>query len=249
AGGGGSVAGIDLGGGPLGSRGVNNFRGFTAAASATAGAIVVAALTAQGPVQAQGNLFGVASPETVIFDQNDSATLANVVATGNLTGNAAFVQALYLKFLRRIGDLGPGDAGSWVTQLGMGASPVAVANAIIRSGEALGFVVDDLFRQFLNRDAAPAERSAFVSIFQNGATLEQVTNLFVTSAEYRIQFGSDAAFVQSLYHKLLGRTGSPGEVAAWVNLLPSQGRAGVAASILGSAEYRGIVVRRYYADL
>ena len=148
-------------------------------------------------MQARANLFGVPDPETVIRDQNDSAALANVVATGNLTGNSAFVQALYLKFLR-IGDLGPGDAGSWVTQLGMGASPVAVANAIIRSGEVLRFVVDDLFRHFLNRDAGPAERSAFVSIFQNGATLEQVTNLFVTSAEYRIQFGSDAAFVQSL---------------------------------------------------
>ena len=82
-----------------------------------------------------------------------------------------------------------------------------------------------------------------------GATLENVTNLLVSSAEYRIQFGSDAAFVQSLYHKLLGRTGSPAEVAAWVGMLPAMGRAGVAAGFLASAEYRAGVVRRYYAEL
>src|SRR5205823_11597650 len=137
----------------------------------------------------------------------------------------------------------------WVTQLGMGASPAFVANSIIRSGEAFGIVVDGMLRQFLNRDASGPERSSFVSILQGGATLEQVTNLFVSSAEYRLRFGSDGAFVQSLYLKLLNRTGSPAEVAAWVSMLPSMGRAGVAASVLASPEYRGVVVRRYYADL
>jgi len=34
-----------------------------------------------------------------------------------------------------------------------------------------------------------------------------------------------------------------------VSMLPAMGRAAVAANVLASTEYRGIVVRRYYADL
>src|SRR5439155_3995641 len=77
----GSVAGIDLGGGTLGSKGGNNFRSFSAAATTTSGAIVVSAPLVAGTISAQKNIFSVANPETVIFDQNDDGTLANVDAT------------------------------------------------------------------------------------------------------------------------------------------------------------------------
>ncbi len=250
AGGGGPVNGIDLGGGALGSRGANNFRGFTAAASTTAGAIVVSAATAAGPVSAQMNLFAVANPETVIFDQGDDGSKANVIATGNLTGNQAFVQALYLEFLHRAGDpANPNDAGGWVTKLNNGATPASVAQSIGRSAEALGFVVDGLYRQFLNRKSDAGGRAGFVSMLHNGGTLENVITIFVVSAEYRLLFGSDGAFVQSLYIKLLKRRGSDSEVAGWVGALPNLARSAVVAAFLGSAEYRGLVVRSYYADI
>jgi hypothetical protein len=245
---GGFVAGVDLGGG-LGSKGGNNFRGFTAAANSTAGAIVVSALTAQGPVQAQNNLFSV-DPETAIFDQGDQGTLADVIATGNLTGNAAFVQALYLEFLKRVGDVASAaDAGGWVNALNAGTPASVVAGGIVRSAEALGYQVDQLYLQFLKREADPAGRAALVSFLQNGGTLEGGTQALVASAEYRLLYGSDAAFVQSLYHQLLGRTASNAEVGNWAAVLPALGRSGGASAILNSAEYRGLVVRRFYAQL
>jgi hypothetical protein len=246
----GSVTGIDLGGGAFASRGANNFRGFTLAASASAGAIVTSALTADGPISAQGNLFSVANPADVIFDQADSGTLAAVNAAGNLTGNAAYVEALYLQFLKRVGDVSnPADAGSWVAALNGGTPASVVASSLIRSAEALGVRVDGLYRRFLRREADAGGRSGFVSSLQNGATLEQAITVLVTSAEYGMRFGSDGAFVQSLYTTLLGRLGNNTEVAGWVGMLPGVTRAVVAASILSSTEYRELVVRSDYAQL
>src|SRR5262249_27000945 len=152
-----------LGGGPLGSAGGNNFRTFKSAAASNAGAIVVAANTsAEGTLQAQNNLFGTADPETAVFDSADDATAANVVTTGAPTGNAAFVQALFLKFLHRVGNLAsPSDAGGLVAALNGGTPVSAVAAAIVRSPEALGLVVDGLYRNILGRDADAAGRAAF----------------------------------------------------------------------------------------
>jgi hypothetical protein len=49
-------------------------------------------------------------------------------------------------------------------------------------------------------------------------------------------------FIQSLYNDLLGRSGSISELNFWVNLLPSQGRTGVARSIVNSGETQGDLV-------
>src|SRR5262249_28550402 len=70
----GSASGIDLGGGAQGSLGANNFRGFTATATSTSGAIVVGASLGQGSVNAQKNIFAssVSVPETVVWDSNDN---------------------------------------------------------------------------------------------------------------------------------------------------------------------------------
>jgi Domain of unknown function (DUF4214) len=58
--------------------------------------------------------------------------------------------------------------------------------------------------------------------------------------------GSNGGFVQSLYVRLLGRTGSNSEVASWVNALPRLGRIGVANAILSSLEFRADVVHQLY---
>src|SRR5262249_60194936 len=103
--------------------GGNTFRGFNSGLPA----IVISAASFTGPVSAQKNLFSVADPETVIFDQNDDASKANVVATNSLAGNAAYVQALYLELLHRAGDTNnANDAGMWVTQLNNGTPAASV---------------------------------------------------------------------------------------------------------------------------
>jgi hypothetical protein len=239
---GGSVAGIDLGGGALGSVGGNDFRGDHFA-------IYVFPLKAEGPVQAQMNIFGV-DPATVIHDNHNDPTLAAVVSTNALTGNAAYVQTLYVDFLHRAGDVNSqSDAGHWVTLLNQATPAATVANQILRSAEALGVAVDGLYHRFLGRDADPAGRAGFVGYLQAGGTLEGVRQTMLASPEYQSHFQADADFVQSLYQNLLQRTPGTSEVDAYLAFLPQVGRAGVAAGFLSSAEFRGDEVMNDYTLL
>jgi hypothetical protein len=50
------------------------------------------------------------------------------------------------------------------------------------------------------------------------------------------QIDADHQYVQALYHDFLGRTGNPTELDAWVSLLASLGRQGVANDIVRSTE-------------
>ena len=205
---------------------------------------VVAGINAAGLATARG------TGQTTIFAASGSFS-ANTVLTGTasgLTPNADFVEDLYLNFLKRVGDTAnPNDAGVWVNALNNGtATQAAVANAIARSSEALGVVVDGLYLKLLGRTADPAGRAGFVSFLHNGGTVEQTITMIVTTAEYNALAGSPAAFVQSLYNKLLGRVGGSGEISSWVSVLPSLGEAGVANALLNSGEFRGDVIQQLY---
>ncbi len=238
-----SVANVDLGGGTQGSLGGNNFRGYTAAATATDAAITTNHTT--GALQAQNNIFSVANPQTVIF----RAAAGTVTTTGQLTGNAAFVQSLYLQFLKRVGDVtNPSGAGAWVTFLNNGGTQAQVANGIIRSPEALGYVVDDLYRTILARDADPVGRAFHVNLLASGWTIETVQIGLYGGAEYKVRFPGDAAFVTSLFWSLLGRS-PQGGVAYWVGQIPSQGRSGVVAGFVLSTEYRNTQVTKVFFDV
>jgi len=229
---GGSVAGIDLGGGSQGSLGANNFR-------SDPNAIYCYASSSEGSISAQSNIFGVADPTTVIHDHHNDPTLAAVVSNSPLTGNAAFVETLYLDFLHRTGNLSdPKDAGIWVTRMSQGMPAATVANLVAHSSEALGVAVDGLYHRFLGRDADAAGRAGFVSYLQAGGTLEGVSQILLASPEYQSRFPTDSSFVQSLYQNLLHRTGSAAEVNWWVAKLPQLGRTGVAQGFLLSQEYR-----------
>jgi hypothetical protein len=239
---GGSMAGVDLGGGALGSRGGNDFRGDHFA-------LYVFTTAAEGPIQAQMDIFGV-DPTTVIHDHNVDPTLAAVVTTNALTGNAAYVQTLYVDFLHRAGDVNSSsDAGHWVTLLGQGTSASTVATQIVRSAEALGVAVDGLYHRFLGRNADPAGRAGFVSYLQTGGTLEGVSATMLAAPEYQSHFQTNSDFVQSLYQNLLQRTPDASEVNAYLTLLPQLGRAAVARGFLSSSEFRGDEAGSDYTQL
>ena len=247
------VSGIDLGGGNQGSIGGNNFRSFSAPATATSGAIVALNLTtSQGIIMAQLNSYANAvtpgdvtgiTPGNFIFDPN-----GNVNETNFLTGNAAFVQDLYEDYLRRAGDTtNPNDAGAWLSLLNNGqASPAAIVAPIARSSEGLGIIVDGLYAKLLGRAPDAAGRAGFIQFLQNGGTVEQAINAIVTSMEFSGSNISDVAYIQSLYYKLLGRFASDAELAGWLNALPTLGRGGVANDFTQSAEFRGDVVQQLY---
>jgi len=165
-----------------------------------------------------------------------------------LAPNAAFVESLYIDLLHRVGNTtDPTDAGAWVNALNSGSlTPAAVADRIGRSPEALGVVVDGLYLEILGRPSDPGGRITFVNLLESGSTIEQAVTAMVTSLEYTATTGSATAFVQSLYNKLLGRTGSNSEIAYWVGVLPQLGRGGVALDFLGSTEFRTDVVEELY---
>ena len=243
----GSVTGVDLGGGTQGSRGGNNFRSFTAPGIVNTAAIDVRTTAGQGTIQAQRNLFasGV-TPASVVSDPNGSLNLASP-----LTGNAAFVASLYDNLLGRAGDTtNSADAGGFIAALNNGtATQAAVRNAILHSAEALGIQVNDLYLTLLGRAADAGGKASFVNFMQNGGTLEAVVVALVTSNEYQGQYGSNGAYVQSLYSKLLGRVAVAAEVAGFANALynGSLSRAGVAGIFLGSQEFRGDVIQKMYS--
>ncbi len=238
---GGPLTGIDLGGGSQGSHGANNFRSNVPGSS-----FAVSIAAALGPVQAQMNLFGVADPQTVL----DNGGSSNVIVKNALTGNAAYVQTLYLDFLGRVGDLtSSNDAGFWVTRLGQGMPIGAVASAIAHSPDSLGIKVDGLFHDELGRDADLAGRTYFVNYLQAGGTLEGVSQALLTSAEFQGHVVADADFVRSLYQDLFHRGANNSEVTYWIAKLAQQGRGGVTHSFLFAEEYRSLHVDSYYSDL
>jgi hypothetical protein len=249
---GGPVTGIDLGGGPLGSLGGNDFRGDSNGNwwFPSGYAIWVGASAAAGPISAMWNIYGVDDPRAVIHDNSNDPTVAVVNSANPLTGNAAYVETLYLDFLHRTGDLGnPGGAGGWVNDLNVGMPAAVVASAIARSPEALGVDVDNLYHRYLGRDADAAGRAGFVGYLQAGGTLEAVSQAILASPEYQSHFPGDAAFVESLYENLLHRMASSTEINNWLTFLPQVGRAGVAAGFLSSQEFRDGEVGDDYAQM
>ncbi|HLN29644.1 MAG TPA: DUF4214 domain-containing protein [Gemmataceae bacterium] len=257
---------VDLGGGAAGalgtSRGGNNFRGF--AASDTANGVFAVYLTNTNPaatISAQDNIWSVADPTTVIKDGthntnagggNPGTGSINVGAT-QLSADQQFVQTLYNDFLERSGSVT--ELNLWVAQLPT-LGQTGVANDIIHSQEGLTDLVDRYYQEYLGRTADPAGQAAWVSVLEHGGTAEQVAIGFLSSPEYYNRATAlssspdpDANFVQSLYEQLLGRPGSATEIDGWLTQLPTLGRNGVVAGIVGSAEYRTDEVLGLYVTL
>ena len=194
---------------------------------------------------------GKAAAVTVMTDERGSPrpnATPDVGAYQTLCAPKSYVEYLYSNFLHRVGDLNnPNDAGGWVNQITAGQiTQAAVASAIARSQESLNFIVNGLYMKLLNRNADPVGLAGFVKFMQSGGTVEQVTLDILNSTEYSNLQSSNTMFVQSLYTNLLGRNGSPSEVAGWLNLIPSLSRLGVASSFLTSVEYRADEVQQLY---
>jgi hypothetical protein len=179
-------------------------------------------------------------------------------ALAGLTGNARFVQTLYLDDLGRAGDTTSlHDAGYWIAALNSGAlSQAAVVLGIASSFEAEDHLVQTWYRTYLGRQPHGGEELGWVTLLQQGQTAEQVLRGVLGSDEFfhRAQtlVGSgtaDERYVQGLYQQLLNRSGTGAEVAYWVNRLPQLGRQGVAQGVLGATEFRADQFEGYYNAL
>ena len=220
---------VDLGGGVLGSLGGNNFKSFTANATPAINAISIYNAQVRN-VAATSNMFvNNIIPSNVVYLHNSA--IPNL--GGPLSTPQSFVQAMYNELLGRTGSLA--ELNGWVTILAA-QGQAAVANDILRSTESLGRVVDQLYIRFLGRQSDAGGRAFWIGLLQNGTPLETVEAGFLTSPEYLHHINTD--YVQSLYINILGRTGSPNELASWYARIQTLGLAGIANGFLTSQEYR-----------
>ena len=227
---GGGIIGSDLGGGNLNSLGGNNFRDFTKAGKSDAAAIVLNNVAVGAVLSAESNLFATgALPANVVFV---AVASSKIDATG-LNANRSYVQSLYNNLLARSGAMAELDG--WVPLL-TSQGPTAVSRAVLHSSEALGRIVDGFYQRFLGRDSEPAGRNFYIGELQANTSAETVQAQFINSPEYLGHINTD--YVHSLYLNILHRTGSAPELAAWNNVLPKIGFAGVANSFAISAENR-----------
>ncbi len=226
-------------------------RTFLGALAFTANAQGTATFNFQAPTTLPaGSLVSAIATEVLV---NNSSEFSPAIYVG--TPNQKFVQELYEDVLGRAGDVNnPADAGSWVNHLASGTlSRAQVAAQIEGSTEARLRLVASWYGTYLGRSPQGNETAGWVSLLQQGFTEEQVASGILGSDEFfdRAQtlFGSDTAnerFVTALYHFLLNRSPSAGEIEVWVNALPQIGRAGVAEGFLTSAEYRTGLFTGYY---
>lgn len=92
-----------------------------------------------------------------------------------------------------------------------------------------------LYEGLLGRDADYVGAETFTTAIDNGTSLTDVTQSFLTSSEYQNDLNDE--FVEGLYTSLLGREADGGGETSWLNLLASgASRADVAAGFANSAE-------------
>jgi glucose/arabinose dehydrogenase len=175
-----------------------------------------------------------------------------LVAIQNATVPAQrqFIAALYRDFLGR--SPGQSESDFWIGQFGSRGSS-GVANAIGRSNESLGRMIDGVYAHILGRGADPGGRGFWINRLAAGQTLEQVIAAFTATSEFAARAtalahtgDSNQDFVRSLYQLLLQRSSGANEVAFWVGRVASQGRESVAQQILASAEFRAAAVNSFY---
>lgn len=156
----------------------------------------------------------------------------------------SWLTALYGDALGRA----PDDEGLsfWEGQLDAGATPRAVASAFVTSDEAQRLTVSLNYAFLLRRAPDPEGFAWHLGRVKAGVRNEVETAVFVSSDEY---FSSQAGgtlpgYVAKLYQDLLGREGSPDEVAGWAN--SGLGRYDIAMGFTTSLEYRTRVVTTFY---
>lgn len=126
----------------------------------------------------------------------------------------------------------------------------AAVKAIEGSVEYRTLIVRNLFQQLLKRDPDANGLSFFVAAIGNGATVEQVTSIIVTSPEYFQKRGnnSNETFLNAVYRDLLQRDADTNGTAFFLQVLaqPGANRSAVVDQFFASQEYREKVVQREY---
>ncbi|HEU5150214.1 MAG TPA: HtaA domain-containing protein [Iamia sp.] len=138
----------------------------------------------------------------------------------------------------------------------------AAVTAVERTGKArflrtlttsdpwLAAIVDDLYAETLGRPASAADRAFWVGRLHAGWSVARVAASIHAAREHHVGTGgTDAAWVADLYRSLLGRAGTPREIAWWVGETAARGRGNVALRFYQTPESGRARVAALYAHL
>jgi uncharacterized repeat protein (TIGR01451 family) len=170
-------------------------------------------------------------------------SVANLDPT--LAAQLTYVEALYRTLYGRPSD--PGGLIALVQQLYAGATHNQVVGQFWVSPEHRGQEVDYYFNVFLHRAPTPAERTAYINLFNAGYREVDVQFLLAGSAEYSAAHPDTFSFINGLYLDALGRPATITEEITWQNYIAAHGRTAAAGAILTSDESYGHQIDLAYA--
>jgi hypothetical protein len=123
----------------------------------------------------------------------------------------------------------------------LSATPAAIASALTHSPENYANFITGAYRQYLGRTPDTAGLTSWVNAMQGGLSDEQLEASFIGSAEYiRDHGGTGPAWVNGMYHDLLGRNADAAGLNHWVQALQAGAAPDlVAYGFAASAEREG----------
>lgn len=166
-----------------------------------------------------------------------------------LPGNQVMVCAAYQDILARYPDQGALDG--WFARIDSHElTRTQVVGAITSSTEYQTDLVTSMYTTYLRRSPDSAGLAFLVGLLKGGVSDEAIRAGMLGSGEFYSLAGSTpAGYVSSLYTAVLGRPVDPAGLAtAQAELASGRSRAQVAAAILGSPEYRRLLVGNWYEE-
>ena len=159
----------------------------------------------------------VQHPLTTVGIPSDLFTLTS--PHPDVTANEAYLKALYWSTFTRAAD--PMGLKFWISQLTSGASSrTQVAASFYNSSENRLDQVTFFYRYFLDREPDPSGGKYWVVQLQSGQDEGAVMSGFILSPEFTGQ-NDNAAFVNTMYYALLGRSSDQAGFAFWSGQLDS----------------------------
>jgi len=152
------------------------------------------------------------------------------------TPTRQWIRALHVDLVGRHPD--PRQLARWMTAARRGASHRQIAGEVLRSDEYCRGQVAALHRALLDRDVDPAGLEAWTTALTAGLALQDVIAGMCDSFEYKTLYPATAAFIESLYQRLLSRDSDPDSKAIWLTALDQRtSTLAVIRGFLSSAEY------------
>lgn len=166
-----------------------------------------------------------------------ATTITDIWAASSTTASQKYVTAVYLDVLGRSPDAS--GLAYWSSKLDQGAAISSVAESIAHSDEYYAnFVIKPDYLKLLGRSADDAGLASWTKKMDAGLTDQQLEAGFAASNEfYATAGGTNTAWVDAVYDKLLGRAADANGEAYWTGqLAQGQTRLQVAERIAGGTE-------------